>query len=563
MSPLGIEAVGEGLVANYLLPGLTNATIYARYYSFMAWAVGTFTQSALNAGAPTKRRKNFDMCLGRLEHAWRLCSAFSSPNLAGIIGVSEARKTPLGTSRKVSLTVDAASAFEPQNYGASFRGLGFAQWGEQWILELSDIGRALHRAFDETLRFNLPKNARRALTKLLEIPETMESKDLEALAPRFRIRPVQPGESEFSPLLRALTHAGSHAQSDSLTHGDHARARGLGLLLEVYDQGEGSLHSPDNLLRVFATRALPDGRTLTTLPRGLEEAFNTWERYIERQYQKRVIGSLWHELLAYLANNEPHSVSTRQIVERLCNLTANSSEVQNRLACDLSTLSWNEIVSKSISLSPKKATAARIQMWDLASAVTGWAPAELSGEERLGKALHLLALLTVQLTKESADLSLFQRSLRKEGSAERLSISWFEHELARRGNDVGLEIIVWLVEWCVIAQANRVAFEKLAQGDRFFIRRDESGYRLGGSARGTDSHFFFDSNRLRGATSLLRELGLLTETGPIQLTTAGKRLKEELASLAPLSSLALTLDMTEDAEFYGDADDPREASVSG
>ena len=45
LDPLGLEALGAGIVRRLLLPGITNTTRHVRYYSFFSWLFSQLVDS--------------------------------------------------------------------------------------------------------------------------------------------------------------------------------------------------------------------------------------------------------------------------------------------------------------------------------------------------------------------------------------------------------------------------------------------------------------------------------------------------------------------------------------
>src|SRR5690348_6094563 len=124
--PLGLEAVGMGIVADELLPGITNATVHPRYYSFLSWVFWTFLKERKRKGDSSFRISEQHEWLVRLENIFRSATLLSNPDIKGLIGRTEAieldPKNPRGRLR-----VDeerAATAFQAANYSVSFAALG-------------------------------------------------------------------------------------------------------------------------------------------------------------------------------------------------------------------------------------------------------------------------------------------------------------------------------------------------------------------------------------------------------------------------------------------------------
>lgn len=148
-----------------------------------------------------------------------------------------------------------------------------------------------------------------------------------------------------------------------------------------------------------------------------------------------------------------------------------------------------------------------------------------TGSERMAVAVVLLLGVVAQWRAERGLLSQFNRDLHAHGGPARLSLPWMADELQRRGSHTLGSLVQWLVEWCVLSQSMRVAYEKIEQGDRFFIQRTDGGYVINGERQRVSAYFAYDSSRLGGAMSILRELALIRRSTAYSLTAAGERVR--------------------------------------
>jgi hypothetical protein len=320
----------------------------------------------------------------------------------------------------------------------------------------------------------------------------------------------------------------------------------VALLLTLYEQGDGDYVDPSQLHRTFATQVHPNGVSVSLASENLAEAFASWQRYIERQYEKCAIGAFWHEVLNTLRIHDPHSVPGEHIITRLCDLVSESLQVRTLVGAKGADATFSEFRALAVAAAPRERSAFQRTMWEMSQDITDVSDTAPAAQDRLSAAIHLLALLITYWKENWSEMSIFHRRMTWSGGVERLSLHWLNQALEQRDADTVLETIRWLIEGCVIGQANRVAFDKLSQGDRFFIKRDDSGYRLAESLSDRASYFNFDADRLLGATRLLVDLELLKWNERITITPAGRRLKTKFESAIPLSRVRSRFSTLED-----------------
>jgi hypothetical protein len=88
------------------------------------------------------------------------------------------------------------------------------------------------------------------------------------------------------------------------------------------------------------------------------------------------------------------------------------------------------------------------------------------------------------------------------------------------------DYLQWAVENYVLKQATRVAIQKLPDY-RFFIIRDEEGYRLV-KRQNPRSYLSYDSSRIGSAFELMTDLKLVEINGAITLTATGRKVLQKL-----------------------------------
>jgi hypothetical protein len=126
MYPLGLEAVGMGIVADHLLPGITNATVHPRYYSFLSWVFWTFLEEMKSRGVRSFRVSEQHSWLLRLENVFRSATLLINPDITGLIGSTQAIQIdPKNSEGRIRVNGnEAATSFQAPNYSISFATLG-------------------------------------------------------------------------------------------------------------------------------------------------------------------------------------------------------------------------------------------------------------------------------------------------------------------------------------------------------------------------------------------------------------------------------------------------------
>ena len=87
----------------------------------------------------------------------------------------------------------------------------------------------------------------------------------------------------------------------------------------------------------------------------------------------------------------------------------------------------------------------------------------------------------------------------------------------------------WTVESYVLKQATKIAVEKLPDY-RFFILRDDGGYRLvrENEASSSESYLSYDQCRIESAYALMSELRLVDLSEGYVLTQSGRKVLQKL-----------------------------------
>jgi hypothetical protein len=516
--PLALEAVGQRMIAMHVLPQVTNATAHPRYYAFFCWVFEQFEQRVSHRLQERQVARGQRAWRAYLEHALRACSLANDPQIRQLIGSQKAvRIGGVRRDARVTFPSKSPSGFDPANYGAAFLalGLGFRQNGRY---HLTPMGRTLAEAFRGDLLDGMSRRQERALEVLLSRQGDLAYGVLQDLSPRLCIRALSSVDREHRPLIDMFFR---HERDEP---SDRARANGLALLLNLVADAKGSIATAEDLYPLFATARYSDGRIPRLANKALEETFAIWQRYMERQSQKTGFNALWHEVLNLLERHDPLAVSASFIVEHMIKEMESSSALMSLIGARASAISVSEalaVVSAKLPTSVHSRAEKVLRLTEEAS--------DQECDDRVGVALVLLLTVVARWEAESLRLTPLHIQLHSFEGPARLTLPWLAQEVRNRGDLSLQELLRWLVEWCILAQSVRVAYEKLDEGDRFFILPVDGGYRLAHERQDPQRYFAYDSSRLRGALSILVDLELLRRTkNGLSVTPLGKAVFQNL-----------------------------------
>jgi hypothetical protein len=524
--PLGLEAVGGRMVAANLFPSITNATRHPRYFSFLAWAYEIFEQqwgtkfaTDKIAGAQRKWRR-------QLEDAICMCTLFKTPEMTNIIGAREAQKLAgLPKGRMVRFRKKGPSAMDPANYGAAFGDLGLGRKVNGRVF-LNPLGRELAAAFRTTVEADMDRAEQGALRRLCSGAKEIPAGALMTLADRFRIRSIGSKEPEHPILMDLLFGIAQERVRDPFReHDTLTRAGGLGFLLELVDQGAEQISGVGDFFPLFARGAFSDARPVSVAPPWTAQ-FGVWERFMERHFQKTSIYGIWHEVLATIRSAQPLPVPAAAIVGSL-QLSARSRGMLGNAGADV--MDWP--VWRAIEAAARRLPSDRKELGDRFLDFDDRISDEHKtvGGDRLALSLELLLQVILDWEGRSQTLPPQQRFLHEHGGIDRLGLPWMARQVRSMSKGTVSDLLQWLIEWCVLAQSQRIAIEKLNDGDRFFIRREDDGYVVVRDQR-PNQYFQYDSNRLSGAVGVLAGLRLIKKGDGFLLTAAGKAVRDQVAA---------------------------------
>jgi hypothetical protein len=202
-----------------------------RYYSFFCWVFWTFWQHKPNKATLSQQRK----WRIRLENVLRSATLYRDSQFAGLVGVTKTKRiNDLAPSAEIAVAGgDAASAFVPAAYSASFRALGCGLRDDEKGARLTKLGENLAEAFDLTLRSG--PGARSALATVLSDTPQVKVGTIRVLADGIRLRPINLSEPEHK-LLKELLLRSAAGPERLNSEFDQRRSLSFALLMEIVQQ---------------------------------------------------------------------------------------------------------------------------------------------------------------------------------------------------------------------------------------------------------------------------------------------------------------------------------------
>lgn len=520
LDPLGLDAVGANIVRRHLLPGITSSLQHVRYFSLMTWIVGSFEVSDTRLSWTVYRR--------RLEQAMRIAIKHADPAIRGLIGTDSTPSLD-GLQASARIGIDTRnripSAFEAQNYGASFGAIGLAHRPPGGAPVLSALGRALYQAVEEEIEA-APRAIRTASRRLQAAPVDATVTELERLSEFFTLRTVETDEPEWEPLLWAV--GGIHAD-DAQSDGDaRQRGRTFALVLAALSRHSLVATSWGDLLGLLSGPHLPSD-VAEVFPEELE----AWRCFGERQAQRIALGALWSVVHGWVEAEAPFGLSVESILQRAVSLLPDMGARAAPGDALHAGLSWVELVEATNVAAGATREGRFDRRRELMYALERAQRDELPSDERIASALRLLALCMATWREEEREADLLALSLHEHGGESRMSLAWMARGLEARRRDQVAGVLRWLVERCVLDQLQRVGYAKGPGTSKVLLVREEDTVLL---AR-EDAHFFFmvqDTNRLGATLAMLEGLSLVEWTDERYLTTsAGSAFLMQVARSAP------------------------------
>jgi hypothetical protein len=508
--PLGLESLGQRVVARHLLPGVTNGTRRVRYYAFFTWLFWAEHRKLLAEGVGTVRESDQDRWRMRLENALRATTIMAGEE-RGLIGVNNAIPVPPGPRGRFPLVErDVTTAWTPAAYQASVLALGGVAMENRIAVVRGHLAVELARSFDEGLRRAAGKSG--ALERLLSDDETLSVADLERLQPALALRRLDGADPERDILVEMLFRLDPDRDPTRgiLLKSDWRRSRSLVLLLEAVRQGGAGLATMLDFHRLFAYGALADGRPFD-VPPVLAETFSYWRRYQERQHEKIGIYAIWREVVGVIdrAERAGRPLPGEQIVAQVVARASESGMLRDVLGED------------ALGLSVADATEALlrgVEEADMDADSVAYGVAAMLVErgfvDYAGSGLVLLLLQAANWRRSAPAVAPNVARIHEQVSPGEITLGELVRTLERHRDRTLAEFLAWSTEHMALAQSLRVALEKWTRDDyRYFIARDEDGYRIV-QPQEPRANLVFDPPRVASSLSLLYDLGLLDQADP-------------------------------------------------
>lgn len=478
------------LIYQQLLPGITNVTDRARYYSLYPWLIWSFDKRYPGASAgrfvELFRRADFLLTLIAERHA----QATGEPDFlhgAAMVGRTQLRAAfeRLESDKVIDLNEFATREnVQTRYFKAKLGGLGQYYLGtlaelrlldtanKEWIEYTSELGLPIAEALESAV--TKPKADR--LWRIVE-SGSVTAKDLDALSP-FCPCGLKPGTQEHA-LLEELFFVDKEEYAES---GSQRRAS-IAMLLHL---ASSLVSRPDAEFEVGTFRSaaytghLPGG-ALWSIPRGLADTRKWWGIYQANELLSISFLSLLASALYELERNRANSDMPFQTVEQLADFIA-TGPIGRKVVRAIGTDSYEEYVAKLRKISPA------LSDWENPKHEQQLAE-ELLGSQRrsheesdpgvlLQIAFELLTLLAIRL--ESSE-SPYEGLLISGDDLHRYPINLQTYKNRTRiwQQSAVREVLHDLVHWCLVTHLH-VSLRKLRQTGRstFRFRPGELGLEL-------------------------------------------------------------------------------------
>lgn len=521
---LGLEQIGLRL-ADEMLPGLTNQTVHARYYSMFAWAFWKFAEIARAHGRVVAAEEQ-DAWFRRVENAFRVASELAEPGRRALVGSRAVRRRWDEIDRRggrVSLVDDApASAWVP--YGASFREMRCGVDDRGLVQLLRPTGVDLAETFDAQLRATRPGRA--LIAALMSRAQSIDVDLLRAVADEFALRQLQTADPEHAPLLEMLA---PHTERDAAVpehvrtaRRDRARSRTMGLFLDIAREGRGALQTFWDVHRVFAGGA-PRARAVYQPPDVFARDFLRWQRYQERQHQKLALYGLWRDVHDLLLGRRGWWAPAHEIVDHILDAAGRSdvlAEWCGRNPLDVRVETALTRVWRKVRAWDDPSTTAP---YTLSQDLIGSRTAEDGTATSRAVATALATIVEWESRRDAGTVPVNIGAIHRWGGRRRVALEVFTSDVRERSALTIRELLTWMLETCVIGQSLHVAVEKWEdqRQDRFFLAPEGNGYVL--VQKQDFRNLGYDGGRVMTAFRLLEELGLVDDGNGVRITTAGRQ----------------------------------------
>jgi hypothetical protein len=520
--PLGLEYASTQIPTHLLFP-LTNTTERARYFSFLAWVYWSY-ERVTSADPDIRTTKHQARWRERLENAFRtatLVYEMSNESQRGLIGRNSAQRLQGDDDDPYEIGAPAhITAWRAVYYKPAWTRLGLGRGESEGVRLYEGTPERMAKAFDESLRSASGDSG--AYEALLGDSSHIPAGHVRRLAPALALRPLSEDEyRERTTLIEALFKPTWLAEWDT-PRGIEARrrSRSLTLLMEMLAQTDEPITRAANVYPVLATGEFAGGRRFD-VPTALGQTFGCWQRFEEREAEQFALYAFWHEVIRIVETSPDEALFGNEIAGEVTARALESEVVRDYLGSDAASARIADLLERLRSDRTTDYLEYDRRTRSLTERLIG-----RGYTDHAGTGLALLLHLVIQWEGRRLGSSAVERAAHEEPGPSVLSLGWLTGQfLARADQDLG-SILHWIVRDLVIGQSLKVALSK--PGDRFFLARDEAGYRVvrGG---GVGSDFSYDASRIDAAFSLMRDLQLAVPgDGRLDLTSEGDKLRREL-----------------------------------
>jgi hypothetical protein len=542
---LGVQTVSIGLYT-LLLPGITNVTDRARYYSFYPWVLHRFAQRERPKWGRTEwlswfRRLDFAFCMASVAHAIK-SNSFDSRATA-VVGADTARRILKGVSDGGFVDFGSATDLDGSGKvpkkGAYFQNSegGLGQYYKGSLRDLGLLQSDTEHHYPDvrlTTYAGVPVaesiEGNSAFGELVELATVGKGRLAELASLGARVSPSGiKRRSREETLLRALFVAEDDDLCRAQNRSSRAWRRALIQLALTYARDSEFVEGAfDHEFRwACLAEALPDGRQWV-LPQSLKPVASAWGAYQRNDLLNHALECLFWLVLRRI---DAGPLTPQQVVDHVARLAcagiAATDDEPSQPPIDGTVSQW---------IAACERTVGRIEAgpWDETS-TWSWAEAldAALGDENDAAVAAWAARLLGRLASDSGRFSkhpfeTVPQAAEMAAAHEIHLQSWLDRLKARSSEPAQSFIAEVILEWTVYRHL-RVATRKLAaQGVSTFKTRPERG-RLVLASEDIPLPTF-TSPRLRQAHRILADLHLLeVDQEGTRISGDGEKLLQDLS----------------------------------
>ena len=522
---LGIQVVSTNIYGR-LVPGISNLTDRARYFSFYSWVLDSFARHA-----PDKSADGWRTWIRRHEFVLSAAGVAAERDgidedaAGGLVGAIAARRLTKGKLVDVSAAARLEDGKAAKGTYFKNREGGYAQYYKGpmtalGLLKIDEDRKAPDRQLTAYAGVKLAQAVERvrAFRDLRKIAESGGNASVAGLAELGAA--VHPGvmdpHGEEAALLRDLLFGTGDALCAGQSTGEREqRRRSLALVLDYVERGD----EEDWVNRVWGFRwsvldqRLGDGRAWK-VPAALRESANAWAAYSQNELLNYALECLFSAVLQELDEEAlPPRVVAARVAGWACGAVASDGPRHAHRALPAK-------VAKAVAgHAPPPAE----ECWGAAGTFTLRDELEVDGDpdDRAARAARLLLRIAADRERYGSrhPFSAIPHGEEVASAREIHLRSWWDRVDAASDQDTRAFFEELILEW-VVYRHLRVATRKLAsQGDYTYRLRPEEGVLV----KCGDFAPTFTNPRLRQTLRIMADVGLASHDLST-LTADGKRL---------------------------------------